>query len=91
MSAMPTLAVELEKFDEAMLEDLVRNTGQTKTALVIDGLRFLYKAIQEENRVTRLSTQEFEAFLHQLEGGEKDPQVLLARKRLMSVKPVWKD
>lgn len=88
---MPTLAVELEKFDEAMLEDLVRNTGQTKTALVIDGLRFLYKAIQEENRVTRLSTQEFEAFLHQLEGGEKDPQVLLARKRLMSVKPVWED
>ena len=88
---MPTLAVELEKFDEAMLEDLVRNTGQTKTALVIDGLRFLYKAIQEENRVTRLSTQEFEAFLHQLEGGEKDPQVLLARKRSMSVKPVWKD
>ena len=91
MSAMPTLTVELEKFDEAMLEDLVRNTGQTKTALVIDGLRFLYKAIQEENRVTRLSTQEFEAFLHQLEEGEKDPQVLLARKRLMSVKPVWKD
>lgn len=88
---MPTLTVELEKFDEAMLEDLVRNTGQTKTALVIDGLRFLYKAIQEENRVTRLSTQEFEAFLHQLEEGEKDPQVLLARKRLMSVKPVWKD
>jgi hypothetical protein len=88
---MPTLAVELEKFDEAMLEDLVRNTGQTKTALVIDGLRFLYKAIQEENRVTRLSTQEFEAFLHQLEGGAKDPQVLLARKRSMSVKPVWKD
>lgn len=88
---MPTLTVELEKFDEAMLEDLVRNTGQTKTALVIDGLRFLYKAIQEENRVTRLSTQDFEAFLHQLEEGEKDPQVLLARKRLMSVKPVWKD
>lgn len=88
---MPTLTVELEKFDEAMLEDLVRNTGQTNTALVIDGLRFLYKAIQEENRVTRLSTQEFEAFLHQLEGGEKDPQVLLARKRLMSVKPVWED
>lgn len=88
---MPTLTVELEKFDEAMLVDLVRNTGQTKTALVIDGLRFLYKAIQEENRVTRLSTQEFEAFLHQLEEGEKDPQVLLARKRLMSVKPVWKD
>ena len=37
MSAMPTLTVELEKFDEAMLEDLVRNTGKTKTALVIDG------------------------------------------------------
>lgn len=44
MSAMPTLTVELEKFDEAMLEDLVRNTGKTKTALVIDGLRSLYHA-----------------------------------------------
>lgn len=88
---MPTLTVELEKFDEAMLEDLVRNTGKTKTALVIDGLRSLYLASQEEDRVTRLSTQEFEAFLHQLEEGEKDPQVLLARKRLLSVKPVWED
>lgn len=39
---MPTLTVELEKFDEAMLEDLVRNAGKTKTALVIDGLRSLY-------------------------------------------------
>lgn len=88
---MPTLTVELEKFDEAMLEDLVRNTGKTKTALVIDRLRSLYHASQEEDRVTRLSTQEFEAFLHQLEEGEKDPQVLLARKRLLSVKPVWED
>ena len=88
---MPTLTAELEKFDKAMLEDLVRNTGKTKTALVIDGLRSLYNAMREEDRVTRLSADEFDAFLRQLEEGEKDPQVLLARKRLLSVKPVWKD
>ena len=36
---MPALTVRLNQFDAAILEDLVRNTGESKTALVIDGLR----------------------------------------------------
>lgn len=88
---MPALTVRLNQFDSALLEDLVRNTGESKTALVIDGLRSLHNAMREEDRVTRLSAREFDAFLHQLEEGEKDPQVLAARERLMNIKPVWED
>lgn len=88
---MTALTVRLNEFDTAILEDLVKNTGESKTALVIDGLRSLYNAMREEDRVTRLSAEEFDAFLRQLEEGEKDPQVLLARERLMNIKPVWED
>ena len=88
---MTALTVRLNEFDTAILEDLVKNTGETKTALVIDGLRSLYNAMRDEDRVTRLSAEEFDAFLRQLEEGEKDPQVLLARERLMNIKPVWED
>ena len=90
-SAMTALTLRLNEFDVAILEDLVQITGETKTALVIDGLRFLYNAMRDEDRVTRLSTDEFDAFLRQLEEGEKDPQVLLARERLVNIKPVWED
>ena len=31
---MTTLTVRLNPFDEAILEDLVKNTGETKTTLV---------------------------------------------------------
>ena len=88
---MTTLTVRLNEFDAAILEDLVQNTGESKTALVIDGLRSLHNAMREEDRVTRLSADEFDAFLRQLEEGEKDPRVLLARERLMNIKPVWED
>ena len=88
---MTALTVRLNEFDTAILEDLVKNTGESKAALVIDGLRSLYNAMRDEDRVTRLSAEEFDAFLRQLEEGEKDPQVLLARKRLMNIKPVWED
>ena len=88
---MTALTVRLNEFDAAILEDLVQNTGKSKTALVIDGLRSLYNAMREEDRVTRLSADEFDAFLRQLEEGEKDPRVLLARERLMNIKPVWED
>lgn len=88
---MTALTVRLNEFDTAILEDLVKNTGESKTALVIDGLRSLYNAMRDEDRVTRLSAEEFDAFLRQLEEGEKDPQVLLARERLMNIKPVWED
>lgn len=36
---MTELTVRLNEFDAALLEDLVKNTGESKTALVIDGLR----------------------------------------------------
>lgn len=88
---MTALTVRLNEFDAAILEDLVQNTGESKTALVIDGLRSLYNAMREEDRVTRLSADEFDAILRQLEEGEKDPRVLLARERLMNIKPVWED
>lgn len=88
---MTALTVRLNQFDTAILEELVQNTGESKTALVIDGLRSLYNAMREEDRVTRLSADEFDAFLRQLEEGEKDPRVLLARERLMNMKPVWED
>ena len=88
---MTALTVRLSEFDTAILEDLVKNTGESKTALVIDGLRSLYNAMRDEDRVTRLSAEEFDAFLRQLEEGEKDPQVLLPRERLMNIKPVWED
>lgn len=88
---MTALTVRLNEFDAAILEDLVQNTGESKTALVIDGLRSLYNAMREEDRVTRLSADEFDAFLRQLEEGEKDPRVLLARERLINIKPVWED
>lgn len=88
---MTALTVRLNRFDTAILEDLVRNTGKSKRALVVDGLRFLHHAMRDEDWVTRLSAREFDAFLRQLEEGEKAPQVLLTRERLMNVKPVWED
>lgn len=88
---MPALTIRLNDFDKTMLEELVKKTGESKTALVIDGLRSLHNSLLEEERRTCLSEKEFNAFLDQLEEGEKDPKVLLARKRLMNLKPVWED
>lgn len=88
---MTELTVRLNEFDAALLEDLVKNTGESKTALVIDGLRSLYSSMRDNDPVTRLSVKEFDEFLKQLEEGEKDPLVLRARQRLMDTKPVWED
>lgn len=67
----------------------MESTVETKTAIVIDGLHMLANAIRENERVTRLSSEDFDAFMDQLEKGERDPLVLAARRRLMSIKPVW--
>lgn len=88
---MTELTVRLNEFDAALLEDLVKNTGESKTALVIDGLRSLYSSMRDNDPVTRLSVKEFDEFLKHLEEGEKDPRVLRARQRLMDTKPVWED
>ena len=84
-----TLTTRLSDFENALLNDLVESTVETKTAIVIDGLHMLANAIRENERVTRLSSEDFDAFMDQLEKGERDPQVLAARRRLMSIKPVW--
>lgn len=87
---MPSsLTIRLPDFENSLLNDLVENTGDTKTAIIIDGLRTLANTMRENERVTRLSSEDFDAFMDQLEKGERDPQVLAARRRLMSIKPVW--
>ena len=88
---MSTLTIRLPEFESSVLEDLVKNTGETKTAIIIDGLRSLANSMRENERVTRLSAEEFDAFLEQLETGEQDPAVLAARKRLVHLKPVWEE
>ena len=88
---MTELTIRLSEFDSALLEDLVKNTGKSKTALVIDGLRFLYGSMRDNSPVTRLPMKEFGELLKQLEENEKDHQVLSARQNLMNTKPVWKD
>ena len=88
---MSTLTIRLPEFESSLLEDLVKNTGETKTAIIFDGLRSLANSMRENERVTRLSTEEFDAFLEQLETGEQDPAVLAARKRLVHLKPVWEE
>ena len=88
---MSTVTIRLPEFESALLEDLVENTGETKTAIIIDGSRSLASIMRENERVTRLSAEEFDAFLDQLETGEQDPAVLAARKRLVHLKPVWEE
>lgn len=88
---MTALTVRLSQFDKAMLENLVEKTGESKTALVIDGLRSLYSALLDEERTTFLSEKEFNDFMDQLNEGEKDPRILSARKRLLNLKPVWEE
>lgn len=87
---MTELTIRLSEFDSALLEDLVKNTGKSKTALVTDGLRFLYGSMRDNSPVT-LPIKEFGELLKQLEENEKDHQVLSARQNLMNTKPVWKD
>ncbi len=88
---MSTLTIRLPEFESSLLEDLVENTGETKTVIIVDGLRSLANSMRENERVTRLSAEEFDAFLEQLETGEQDPAVLAARKGLVHLKPVWEE
>lgn len=86
---MSTLTIHLSEFEASLLDDLVTQTGKTQTEVLLAGLYALANDMREDEHVTRLSNQAFEAFLNGLEEGENDPQVLAARKRLLSLKPVW--
>ena len=88
---MPTLTIHLSEFEASLLDDLVTQTGKTQTEVLLAGLDALVNDMREDEHVTRLSAQAFEAFLNRLEEGENDPQVLAARKRLVSLKPVWEN
>ena len=86
---MAQLTVRLSQFDKAILDDLVEKTGETKTALVIAGLRSLHSVLADEERTTYLPKKEFNDFLDQLIEGEKDPEILSARKHLLNLTPAW--
>lgn len=88
---MPTVTIRLSEYESALLDDLVKTTGETQTAIILAGLRCLANSMRDNERVTRLSSEAFDAFLDQLEAGEQDPAVLDARKRLVRLKPVWKN
>lgn len=63
---MANLTVRLTDFEAALLEDLVHQTGESKTALVVNGLRALANMLHEDQRSIRLSAQDFDSLLRQL-------------------------
>lgn len=60
-------------------------------AKVLDVLHLTGRTASTEDSRTILSEKEFKEFLRQLKEGEKDPKILSARQKLMSLKPVWQD
>ncbi len=86
---MSTLNVRLNDFDAQLLKSLVETTGQSKTSLVIQAIRNLNLELREESGVTLLGPDSFDAFLEKISTPETDLQVIAARERLMSMKPVW--
>ncbi len=88
---MPSITIRISEYDLALLNDVVKTTGQSKTAVLIDGLRTVANTMRDDERVTWLSVAEFDTFLDQLEKGEQDPKILEARKKIMNFKPVWEE
>ena len=64
---------------------------ESKTNARINNLDDSASPVLDDDRTTRLSAQGFDAFRAQLERGEKDPEVLAARERLLKFKPVWEE
>lgn len=60
---MSTLNVRLSDFDAQILNSMVESTGQSKTSLVLQAIRNLNLELREENGVTLLSPESFDAFL----------------------------
>lgn len=64
--------------------------GEVKVkAKVSDVLHLEDRNASTEDGRTILSEKEFKEFLRQLKEGEKDPEILSARQKLMHLKPVW--
>ena len=60
-------------------------------AKVSDVLHLEDRNASTEDSRTILSEKEFKEILRQLKEGEKDPEILSARQKLMHLKPVWQD
>lgn len=60
-------------------------------AKVSDVLHLEDRNASTEDSRTILSEKEFKELLRQLKEGEKDPKILSAREKLMSLRPVWQD
>lgn len=60
-------------------------------AKVLDVLYPKDRTTSTEDSRTILSEKDFKEFLRQLKEGEKDPKILSAREKLMSLRPVWQD
>lgn len=87
---MPSLTVRLSDFEAALLEDLVRQTGESKTALVINGLRILSTMYHEDKRSVRLSAKDFDSLLRQLDvGSEVTSEQPSCKQELLKGTPVW--
>ena len=66
--------------------------GEVKVkAKVSDVLHLEDRNASTEDSRTILSEKEFKELLRQLKEGEKDPEILSARQKLMHLKPVWQD
>lgn len=88
---VPTLNLRLSDFDSSVLNSLAESTGRTKTSLVVEAIRNLNLELREERGTTRLSAEDFDAFMDKAVNPEADPAVSAARKRLLEFKPVWED
>lgn len=60
-------------------------------AKVLDVLHLTGRTASTEDSRTILSEKEYKELLRQLKEGEKDPKILSAREKLMSLRPVWQD
>lgn len=85
---MPTISIELTDEAAAKLKALAKKCGSSEDAVVAQAIGRL--AGERRNGAdTLLSKDEFGAFVCQLEEGEKNPEILAVRERLMTLKPVW--
>lgn len=85
--SMANLTVRLTDFEAALLEDLVHQTGESKTALVVNGLRTLANMLHEDQRSIRLSAEDFDSFLKKLEDPGSAPGFLSVKEVATHAEP----
>ncbi len=86
---MPNRAIQSLETESSSTATCAACRGKSEKVAEAEGASCEPAAPHHDDHVTRLSPEAFETFREQLETGEKDPQVLEARERLMNLKPVW--